>query len=169
MITVNNEEFSVCRQAFASIHGFGLGKVDKIIKDRKKYPTGAAPDLRGKGPSANKITGIRLDLVHQHIQSLAVTSSHYSRAHSPHHRFLPAELTIRKLWEKYVEWVIDCHPGVETVNYQFYSNVFTTSYNIDLMKYSVASINGLKLTSMKASRNWSSMLTTVQGKIRIYI
>ena len=114
MITVNNEEFSVCRQAFASIHGFGLGKVDKIIKDRKKYPTGAAPDLRGKGPSANKITGIRLDLVHQHIQSLAVTSSHYSQAHSPHRSFLSAEL---------------CDSSLDThACKQIFSNIITVTF-----------------------------------------
>ena len=108
-----------------------MGKIAKVIKDRETHPAGTpAVDKRGSGPSANKITGPRLQHVHDHIESLAVTTSHYSRAHSPHHRYMAAEFTVKNLWDRYVEWVTATYPDDEAVNIHFYNHVFTMSYNI---------------------------------------
>ena len=94
IISVHPHEFQVYREAFAA----------KIIKYSETHPAGTpVVDKRGSGPSANKITGPKLQHVHDHIESLAVTTSHYFRAHSPHHHYMSAEFTVKNLWDRYVE------------------------------------------------------------------
>ena len=82
-------EYEVCRKAFMSFHGISEANLKKMIHDKKINPTGSpAPDKRGQGPSANKITGRDLECIHKHIKKIAVLESHYSRAHSPHRRYM---------------------------------------------------------------------------------
>ncbi|CAL4122591.1 unnamed protein product [Meganyctiphanes norvegica] len=131
IITDEQIEYDVCRPAFASIHGLGLGKIEKIIKDKKKSTTGTpVEDRRGRAPSVNQISGDRLDHVHEHIQMLQVTASHYSRAHSPHRRYLSSEMITRNLFDEYVHWLENKYPGEPAVLQSFYDKIFTTHYNI---------------------------------------
>ena len=131
IITNNQIEYEVCRQAFASIHGLGLGKISKIILDKKKSTTGTpVEDRRGRAPSANQITGDRLEHVHEHIQMLQVSASHYSRAHSPHRRYLSSEMITKNLFDEYVHWLEDKYPGEPPVLPSYYDKIFTTHYNI---------------------------------------
>ena len=131
IITHNQQEYEVCRQAFASIHGVGLGKIEKVIVDKKRSTTGTpAEDRRGRAPSANQITGDRLEHVHEHIQLLQVSASHYSRAHSPHRRYLSSEMITRNLFDEYVHWLENKYPGEPPVLPSYYDRIFTTHYNI---------------------------------------
>ncbi|CAL4109926.1 unnamed protein product, partial [Meganyctiphanes norvegica] len=78
----------------------------------------------------NQISGDRLDHVHEHIQMLQVTASHYSRAHSPHRRYLSSEMITRNLFDEYVHWLENKYPGEPAVLQSFYDKIFTTNYNI---------------------------------------
>ena len=76
------------------------------MKHRHTNPNGIpARDIRGRGPSANKISGPRQQHVHDHIQSLPDTTSHYSTTHSPHPHFLFVDMRVKNLHELYVEWL----------------------------------------------------------------
>ena len=54
----------------------------------------ATTDLRGKHPQSRAITDYyQRELVGEHIMSLATVSSHYTRAKSPHRRYLASDLS----------------------------------------------------------------------------
>ena len=83
------QEIEICRPAFVSTHGLKNGKMERVIKARVLCPTGAhKKDMRGRHPAPNKTPQYKLDKVHEHIRTLCVTASHYSRAHSPNRRYL---------------------------------------------------------------------------------
>ncbi|CAL4156051.1 unnamed protein product, partial [Meganyctiphanes norvegica] len=125
------KEYEVCRRAFASIHGVGVGKIEKVIRDKKKSTTGTpVQDRRGRAPSVNQISGFRLDHIHEHIQMLQVTASHYSRAHSPHRRYLSSEMLTRNLYDEYRHWLEETYPGEQPVKQSYYDRIFTRNYNI---------------------------------------
>ena len=125
------DEVEVCRDALVSIHGISKDKIEKIIRDRKTNTSGTpVPDGRGLGPSHNAITGIRLQRVHDHIRSLAVQTSHYSRLHSPHRRYMAPGFTIATLYKDYEAMINYKYPGEDPVKDSFYRKIFTTQYNI---------------------------------------
>ena len=61
---------------------------------------------------------------------LQVTASHYSRAHSPHRRYLFSEMLTRNLYDEYRQWLEETYPGEPPVKQSFYDKIFTTNYNI---------------------------------------
>ena len=126
-----DESFKVCRKAFLSIHDISDKRLQIHIQRIKASATGTPKgDKRGRGPSATKIIGVKREHVHEHIQSLPTTSSHYTRAKSPHRTFLEAGTTIKQLFEKYQLWMREYHSGEPVVNYHYYADVFTNEYNI---------------------------------------
>ena len=85
-IQIQHNEWDVCRKAFAAIHGVSVYHVEIVINSKA---TGEPIiDKRGSGPSANAYSKEQVDRVHQQIQSLAVTASHYTREHTPNRRYL---------------------------------------------------------------------------------
>lgn len=130
-VSVNNNEIKVCRSAFVSIHGISRSRLEVLTDKRRESPTGTPVlDKRGKMASPRAITGVPLDCIHEHISSLVVTASHYTRAHSPHRRYMEGGLTIAELHNSYILWMLEKHPGVRTVSPRFYKTVFTRDYNI---------------------------------------
>ncbi|ROT81825.1 hypothetical protein C7M84_025005 [Penaeus vannamei] len=84
-VRVNHAEFRVCRIGFLSIYGIGKKKLEILLRKRKDSPNGTPVlDKRGKKPSPRSITGSILASVQEHIQTLPVTSSHYSLTTTPH-------------------------------------------------------------------------------------
>ena len=71
-------KYNVCRVAFLSIHDI---KMDRAIYAFQKQSDSKTliKDKRGTNPNPRKFTGPKIDCVHEHIQSLPVRSSHYSR------------------------------------------------------------------------------------------
>ena len=59
--------------------------------------------LLTSGGSGNKITGPDREKVHEHIQMITVTTSHYSRAYSPHCRYTEIGMTQKILYKNYVD------------------------------------------------------------------
>ena len=131
-IKTENSEFKVCRSGFASIFGFSDQKIRVLVAKKRETATGMpVPDKRGKHPSSRAIKDIRLDRVKEHIESLVVTASHYSRARNPHRRYMEADGgSIPMLYGLYLSWMADEHPEEETVKRSFYHHIFTKKYNI---------------------------------------
>ena len=130
----NQVEYEVYRKAFGSIHACGHAKIQRLVSNKLTSPIGTpVPDRRGRQPSGNQIEGHRVDLVHEHIRTLAVQSSHYGRSKTPHRHYLTgdvAHMRIPELHQHYVEWIAVNHLVETAVMDHFYRAVFTQRYNI---------------------------------------
>ena len=130
----NQVEYDICRKAFGSIHACGYARIQWLVGNKLSSPTGTpVPDKRGRQPSSNQIPGHRVNKVHEHIQTLAVQSSHYGRSKTPHRRYLTgevAQMQIPELFQHYVEWLSANLPDETAVLFHFYRAVFTQRYNI---------------------------------------
>ena len=131
-VKYGDEQFSVCRKAFPAMHGISVRRVEIHQKRMRSSVTGTPiEDKRGKAPSANKITGAKLDAVHEHIKSLPTKSSHYTRSKAPHRKYLEGGPTsIKELYYMYEFWCQKVHPDVEIVKLRYYEKIFTECYNI---------------------------------------
>ena len=130
-------EYCVCKSALASIHSCSETRINRLIKDKFSSPTGTPRQRQsGKSTPSNKVPDWKLDRVHTFINNLAVTASHYTRAHTPHRRYLSAEvdkITQKDIFLNYVEWHRTTYPdgdSSDTVTERFFKHVFTTQYNI---------------------------------------
>ena len=126
--------YSVCRKGFMAMHGVSRDRVELVQKKKKASVTGTPPvDQRGRRPNVMKIVGSRADCMHEHIQNLPVTTSHYSRVKNPHRQYLMATekaKTIPELYQNYLAWMQVEHEGVPIVRESYYRHIFTTQYNI---------------------------------------
>ena len=126
-----HKEFIVCRSGFVNIHGISMRRLKTQLAKMKAFPTGSAPgDQRGRRPNGRKITGVVLNRVHEHIQSLPTITSHYSRAKSPHHKYPDHGASVKELHGKYLVWMADNHPQEKTVKERFYRKLFAECYNM---------------------------------------
>lgn len=113
------------------IHGIGERKMRILQQTSKDSPDGTpVADKRGKFPSPQAIDGITLQCVHEHIATLPLTARHYSRATTPHQRYLESGSSISELYFQYLQWMINNRPSEERVTEWFYLTVFTRDYNI---------------------------------------
>ena len=127
----HGHEYQVCRAAFKSIYGITESRLKNVIKRKIENPTGSPiVDQRGRQPSANQISGYRIDLIHEHIRRLHVTQSHHARSHSPHRMYMDPSLNTRKLFIDYVDWLILTHDGEKAVTESKYRQIFNSHYNI---------------------------------------
>ncbi|KAG7171658.1 hypothetical protein Hamer_G014803 [Homarus americanus] len=130
-VKLQQHEFKVCCQDFASIHELGKKKMEVLMHKRKESPSGTPiSDKRGHHPSTRAITGRRLQHVHEHICALPVLASHYSHTYNPHKRNLEAGGSITELYSMYLMWMSEHYLDEETVSESCYHTVFTRNYNI---------------------------------------
>lgn len=128
-VMINGASHSVCKRGFASMHGLSLSRVESASK--KMTLTGTLiTDKRGRRVPQNKIVGMQADRVREHIKLLPAMSCHYSRFKAPHRRYLDSSLTIKKLYDSYVEWMEKEHSNEPFVTFSYYSDVFTKEFNI---------------------------------------
>ena len=129
-----NESFKVCAVAFRNIHAIGEKRIQLQMRKMRKSLTGTPPgDLRGKKQPPNKIIGPRNERVHEHIRSLPTTSSHYTRAKSPHRVYLEAGGSItgqQGLYNKYLFWLQENGYTEPPVSEHYYKKLFCKQYNI---------------------------------------
>ena len=130
-------DYVVCKSALGSIHSCSETRINRLIKDKFSSPTGTPRQrLSGKSTPSNKVPEWKLERVHEFIGNLAVTSSHYTRASTPHRRYLSAEVdrvTIKDIFLNYIEWHKTKYPecdSSDTVTEGYFKQVFTTQYNI---------------------------------------
>ena len=68
--------------------------------------------------------GHRRQLVVEHVKSFPSVSSHYTRAKSPHMRYLDTNLNVRKMYRLYKEWLDACDEDEIPVKLSYYRIVF---------------------------------------------
>ena len=73
-----NKETKVCRNAFISIYGITKDRINWLNKKRTDTDN-VLPDQRGRQGHHNQISDDIRSYVFQHIESLPVRSSHYTR------------------------------------------------------------------------------------------
>ena len=130
-VKLNRIDRRVCRQAFLSIHGITKAKLQILLQKKRESGNGTPIlDKRGKFASPKAIVGPSLESVHSHIATLPVIASHYTRATTPHRRYLETGSTIKTLHCDYILWMYENRPGVPPVTQRFYQTVFTRDYNI---------------------------------------
>lgn len=129
-VIYDNNVHTVCPKAFFSIHGISEKRVRTALA--KQTVTGTvSPDRRGTvTPAPMKISDERKKTVHDHINSFPKVSSHYSRAKSPHRKYLPTGLNINIMYTLYQDWMLENHQGIEVVSSRYYRDVFNRDFNI---------------------------------------
>lgn len=85
----------------------------------------ACIDRRGHRAPTNKID---VSKVKEHIQSFPSYKSHYTRADAPNRRYLQSDLTIRKMYQLYLE---KCREeNLDPVKEKMYYHIFSTCFNL---------------------------------------
>ena len=129
VVTHNGVDTVVCAQGFRSIYDLSRRRIETALKKVGESST-PTQDKRGKHPQARTITGVTKDRVNEHINNFPTVTSHYTRAKSPHRRYMDATLSIEKLYRMYLTWMGDEHPEEKKVTASFYRKVFTEEFNI---------------------------------------
>ena len=131
-VNYKNVKYNVCRVAFLNIHGIKKDRANSAFN--KKSDSGAPKkDGRGKNDNPRRFKGPKLDCVHEHIQSLPVRSSHYTRHKNENRQYLDIDdnqTFISKLYNLYRDWMFEKYKDVELVKYDYYAKVFSKNYNI---------------------------------------
>ena len=124
------EKVVVCKTAFLSIHNISDKRVLNVLK--KAGETGVAPtDRRGKeGTPGNKMPEDMRKLGEEHIKSLPLCSSHYSRAKSVNRLYLPPTYSHQHCYHLFQLWCEERkEPAEKVMNYDAYRRLFST-FNI---------------------------------------
>lgn len=132
-------ETAVCKQAFCSLFGVGKSIVERIISNIKlNIPSPI--DKRGKQTlnRPNKICDQIVFQIKSHINSFPRCVSHYSRMDNSKKRYLSPELSVKKMYQMYLEKYEHnflerqskgeiCKPKVK---YDFYWQYFNKNFNL---------------------------------------
>ena len=116
-------QFKVCAVAFRNILGISDKRVRVAVQ--AVTTTGATrPDQRGRHKPAHAMDNTRKELVVSHIKSFPTVSSHYTRAKSPHMRYMETNMSIKKMYRLYREWLYDLDVTHRPVKLDYYRRVF---------------------------------------------
>lgn len=93
-----------------------------------KYGISTNRSLRGRHEPKNKTPEEDVQFVRAHIQSFPTESSHYCRKDNPNRRYLSSDLTIKKMYDLYIE---KCNAELRTpVKENVYREIFNTKFNL---------------------------------------
>ena len=98
-----------------------------LLQQRSTDTAIPCKDSRGQHNQETEKTRI----VHQDIQSLATTETHYTKSKETGRRYLPFQTTIKSLYKAYLKRQISENPGKPTVSYSQYLKIFN-AYNIGI-------------------------------------
>lgn len=91
----------VCQKAFCTVYGFGPKRLQVL---RQKVENGRLElDRRGKHTNHPTVDTEVKDLIREHIKSLPSRQSHYSRKDNPQRIYLSPDLSIARLYHKFLE------------------------------------------------------------------
>ena len=123
------KEIPVCKSGFLSIFNVGEKRIRTLLN--KHSPTGTpVHDQRGKTAPAVKFSDEAVNVVREHINQLPAVGSHYTRAKSPHRKYLTPDLNVRKLYVLYQDYVHENYPDIKAVTESKYRAVFKEEFNI---------------------------------------
>ena len=100
---MGDKNVKVCKGFFLASLGFNPGNDTSVRSAVEKSATSAAvapKDKRGTGMATNKCDQ---DAIKSHILSYAPAAPHYRYMHSPKRRYLPPDLSIRKMHQDFTE------------------------------------------------------------------
>ena len=89
----------ICAKAFCAIFGIGKTRFEKL---RRPQLTMTPEDKRGKHNQQRKIGKETRKKVIEHIAKFHVVQSHYSREQNPKRKYLPENLSVRRMWLMYL-------------------------------------------------------------------
>ncbi|MPC67981.1 hypothetical protein E2C01_062170 [Portunus trituberculatus] len=113
----------------AGLHETVTWRVHKTVTWKGRRG-GGERDMRRRHMPVNKVTDQTREWVKKHICLLPTMSSHYTRAKAPVRKYLESHLTIRSIYDVYLEWMTVNYQGEEQVSFHFYNDMFTKNFNI---------------------------------------
>lgn len=121
-LRVKNDNVQVCKTYFRQTFQVSDGRIhSSSIKD----DVSCVKDKRGRLTPGNKVD---ITDVVNHIKSFPAYHSHYTRAHNPNRKYLSPDLTIKKMYDLYVQW---CDENQKNpVKEKMYYQVFSTNFNL---------------------------------------
>ena len=107
----------VCKYCFLTTLGYNKDNSSAIKCAFSDSNDSKAPlDKRGKHEPARKIDR---ELVINHIESFGPKMSHYRRMHAPNRRYLPADLSLREMYDDFLT------SAEKTIAYNTYYQIFS--------------------------------------------
>lgn len=166
----NGKDYPVCQAGFLSMHGLTRRKVEYALALKMSATGTAQPHSSQKRTPVNKITGTPLERVHEHIQMLPVMSSHYTRAKSPHRKYLGSSGSIPQLYSAYKTWMASTYPGEMMVTERFYRSIFSEKYNIGFEppKKDVCSTCGKLETQLSHKKEMGEDTSATEEELRVH-
>ena len=79
----------------------------RTVLDKQNITGGTDLDQRGLHAKGNKVSEERRQSVIDHIASVPMLSSHYSRAKSPYRKYLPHGINVTGMYNLYIDWLKD--------------------------------------------------------------
>lgn len=121
-VLLQGKKIQVCRKAFFRLYDVSDKKIRRI---RTLFKAGETPkDMRGRKCSANKKTADVLKLIHDHIESFPVKTTHYA---AKQNNFLSSDLTAQKMYDLFIEK----HPDIgNNIKYEFYLKSFSENFDL---------------------------------------
>lgn len=94
-VTVNGIPVTVCKLAFANIHGISKARIDRA---QNKMTTSSVPIAAGRGRNGShgQLSDDKLKKVMQHIESIPTITNHYSRKTSPNLCYLDTDMLSKR-------------------------------------------------------------------------
>ncbi|XP_068226262.1 uncharacterized protein [Palaemon carinicauda] len=128
-ITYQNNVHTVCKAGFLSILSVSDTRMRTALS--KVTDTGAPiGDKRGRHPPGTKKDKRVVKLIEEHMGSIPIVSSHYTRAKSPNRKYLGSELNMTKLYKLYRTWMTENYANEEKVKLSYYRKIVRTKFNI---------------------------------------
>ncbi|CAL4059556.1 unnamed protein product, partial [Meganyctiphanes norvegica] len=134
-LKVSDNLVEVCKEAFVSILGISLSRVDKAMN--KVRASGVLiPDMRGRTMYYPQVSQDKLQLAKDHIDSFPTVTSHYSNSISPTVRYLKVSVKSRAhMYRLYQKWLHTYHPSTEPITQHCYEDLITSEFpNLKLSK-----------------------------------
>lgn len=119
-VSCSSGAYSVCKKAFASIHGISENRIRRLynLLSQGKSPI----DMRGKQRPGNAKSDQVILMVCNHIESFPIKSSHYSNRIV---KYLSERLNVKLMHKLFLEKYPDM---VNEVKYNFYYKVYKERY-----------------------------------------
>jgi hypothetical protein len=123
----------VCKRFFMSTINIGHYPITAAINGQGASGIFTGVDGRGRHYPGNKTKDTDLEIVRKHIDRFPRTPSHYTRS-STKREYLDQKLTIKKMYDLYLEHMAKTYPRKKAVKDHIYRRVFCTEFNLAFFK-----------------------------------
>lgn len=108
----------VCQKFFSATLGLSANNtaiLKAVSSIEEMGEMAAAADRRGTAAPKHKLSNEQLQLISDHVMSFRPKAHHYRRKHAPNRLYLPSDITIRDMYNRFLE----DNPGVK-ISYSSY-------------------------------------------------